>query len=232
MHNWRHFCRSVASALYAGAMSNNKPSLSTEELKSRYRAPILTAIFEGMPPPPPPELDPYLDAAARCFARYGLSRTSVQDVANEMGYNRATVYRKIGTVDAISRLLFAREVDRFLATLTQREWEPPWPGLIVELMAGTIEYVRAHPVVAKLLADEMDSTTVELATSLASARDQFIAGFAPPLRLGMQIGLLAQRDPEAIAEWIFRMLTSSIALPPVGDLRQVLSEVIVPVLSP
>ena len=39
----------------------------------------------GLPEPPPPDLDIYLDAAARCLARHGVGRTSVQDVARELG---------------------------------------------------------------------------------------------------------------------------------------------------
>lgn len=205
---------------------------SAGNLEALYRAPMMTSILAGMPKPPPADLDPYLDAAAKCFARYGIARTSVQDVAKEMGYNRATVYRKVGTVDAMSRLLFARDVDRFLATLTERDWEPPVPEMIVELIASTVEYIRAHPVIAKILADEVDSAANMLAKNLGFIHDHFIAGFTPPIEIGMQIGLLAQRNPIAVAEWVFRMLVTSVVLPPTGDLREMLRELFIPVLTP
>ena len=44
----------------------------------------------GVPAVPPPTLDPYLDAAARCFARHGLRRTRVTDIADEVGVSRVT----------------------------------------------------------------------------------------------------------------------------------------------
>ena len=44
----------------------------------------------GLPSLPPSSLDQYLDAASRCFARYGIRRVSVQDVAKELGVNRTT----------------------------------------------------------------------------------------------------------------------------------------------
>src|SRR3546814_18879186 len=53
----------------------------------------------GVPPVPAVELDPYLDAAARCFTRFGITRTRVPDVAAEVGVSRVTVYRPVGTVE-------------------------------------------------------------------------------------------------------------------------------------
>lgn len=205
---------------------------TTTEQHPPYAAPMMAAFVDGMPENPPAELDPYLDAAARCFARYGHSRTSVQDVANEMGYNRATVYKKVGTVDAITQLLFAREVHRYLDTMGDRDWGIPGPDTIVEILAVSVGYIREHPVVAKVLADEMASTAGVLAKNIGSLRDYFLAGMTTPITLGMQLGSLAQRDPTAVIEWIFRMLISLIVLPPVGDLRETLREFFIPVLTP
>lgn len=197
-----------------------------------YAAPMLAAFIDGMPEQPSAALDPYLDAAARCFARYGHSRTSVQDVANEMGYNRATVYKKVGTVEAMTQLLFAREVHRYLDTMGDRDWGVPGPDTVVEILAVTVDYIRAHPVVAKILADEMDSTAGVLAKNLGWLRDHFLAGMTTPMTVGMELGLLARRDPTAVIEWIFRMLISLIVLPPVGDIRETLRELFIPALTP
>ena len=70
----------------------------------------LPGLATGIPAPPPASLDPFLDAAARCFARHGIKRMSVQDVARELRVNRATVYRQIGNVDQQVRLLLARDL--------------------------------------------------------------------------------------------------------------------------
>src|SRR5579884_3492717 len=74
----------------------------------------------GVPPVPPEELDPYLDAAARCFGRFGISRTRVPDVAAEVGVSRVTVYRQVGTVEDMARMLLARDMHRLLMRSEER----------------------------------------------------------------------------------------------------------------
>ena len=36
-----------------------------------------------------------LDAAASCYARFGLAKTTAEDVAREAGVSRATLYNKL-----------------------------------------------------------------------------------------------------------------------------------------
>ncbi|MDP1794674.1 MAG: helix-turn-helix domain-containing protein, partial [Acidimicrobiales bacterium] len=94
----------------------------------------LPALASGIPAPPPASLDPFLDGAARCFARHGIKRTSVQDVAKELRVNRATVYRQIGNVDQQVRLLLARDLHRLLAALPATLSAASGPEAIVELL--------------------------------------------------------------------------------------------------
>src|SRR3546814_11660226 len=81
----------------------------------------LTAL--GLPPVPAAVLDPYLDAAASCFARHGLRRTRVTDIAEEVGVSRVTVYRQVGTTEDAARLPPARA----LARLVSSPLPPPLP---------------------------------------------------------------------------------------------------------
>src|SRR5437588_7365486 len=52
-------------------------------------APIEEAPAAG----PPEPAQRVVDAALRCFARWGVAKTTLDDVAREAGYSRATVYR-------------------------------------------------------------------------------------------------------------------------------------------
>jgi AcrR family transcriptional regulator len=56
--------------------------------------------------------DRILDAAERCFERWGAAKTSIDDVAAEAGLSRATVYRYIGNRSELITALGIRTWDR------------------------------------------------------------------------------------------------------------------------
>ena len=114
------------------------------------------ATVFGLPAPPSPQLDPYLDAAARCFARHGLRRTRVTDIADEVGVSRVTVYRQVGTTEDAARLLLARELDRLVASLLPKLAGARDADDIVEVIASAVDFAVEHPVMAKVLRDEAD----------------------------------------------------------------------------
>ena len=191
----------------------------------------LTAI--PFPPLPPATADPFLDAAARCFLRYGVRRTSMQDIAAEAGVERTTVYRQVGTKDSILRLLTAREIHRHLGTVLARTdlAGADTPRRIVRLVAEMCALVRDHPVMAKVLADERDLLGSGGA-ELGSVFDRIAAVTAPAIESAMADGLLARRDPVVLSQWIARISATVVLAPPPGDLEAFLAEVLLPALSP
>ena len=60
-------------------------------------------LAESLPGPPPASLDPVLDATVECIARHGLAKTSLSDIARELGVAPSTVYRKVGSVENAAR---------------------------------------------------------------------------------------------------------------------------------
>lgn len=185
----------------------------------------------GLPACPPEELDPFLDAARDCFLRYGVRRTSVQDVASVMRVNRTTVYRQVGNVESMVRLLMAREVHRHLGEALRRtDITDLTPENLVRLLAEMIRIVRAHPIVAKVLADERDLVG-EVAQSSTGVFGRMAAMITPAIAMAMAGGRLAERDPAAVAEWIARISATVLLSPPPGDLETFLAAVLVPALS-
>ena len=179
----------------------------------------LAAVVTGLDGPPRADLDPFLDAAARCFARHGLRRTSVQDVARELGVDRTTVYRQVGTIAQQARLLAARELQRLVESIPGRASQPVGPDGVIEIMASVIDDLRAHPVLAKVLADDTDTVTLSTLADLPPLLERVAGGLAPLLALAMDSGTLARRDPSILAEWLIRLVVTLVLVPPLTDLR-------------
>jgi AcrR family transcriptional regulator len=192
----------------------------------------LAFVVTGLDGPPRPDLDPFLNAAAKCFARHGLRRTSVQDVARELGVDRTTVYRQVGTIPQQARLLAARELQRLVTSLPGRAPQPVGPQGVIEIMASVIDDVRHHPVVAKLLADDTDTITLSTLADLPLLLERVAAGLAPMLSAAMEAGVLARRDPVILAEWLIRLVVTLVLVPPLTELRAFLSELLLPGLTP
>ncbi|MGI8794121.1 MAG: TetR/AcrR family transcriptional regulator [Acidimicrobiales bacterium] len=195
----------------------------------------LPGLAAGLPPAPPPDLDPYLDAAIRCFARYGVGRTTVQDIARELAVDRTTVYRRIGGIDDLTRALVARELRRLLAGLPAHipsEADPFGPEAIVELVTAAVSLARDHAVLAKVLADEQERIGPFLTKELATLIDRVATAIRPLLEMAMEQGGIARRDPRRLSEWLVRTGISVLVSPPRDDLRSFLSEVLVPALTP
>jgi AcrR family transcriptional regulator len=189
-------------------------------------------LLAQVPAPPAPELDPYLDAAARCFARHGLFRTSVQDVANELGVNRTTVYRQVGNIDQLARLLAVRDIHRMLISLAPQVVGLTGPEVLVEVMETVVVQARSHPVLEKVLSDEPLVVQVKVFADFSDLLDRVASLVAPLLRAAMDAGFLAQRDPMIVSEWLVRTAVSLILTLPAGGVRPFLAEVLVPALAP
>ncbi len=189
-------------------------------------------VDDGLPARPDRSLDVYLDAAVRCVERYGWERTSVRDVAREAGVERTTVYRHVGSMDHIFRLILAREVHLLIDAVPlgvpggQAGWEH-----VVELLAGAIEHALAHPVLAKVLADEPEVVAAILARGVGAIVERFVTTLSPLLAAAMDAGLVARRDPQVATEWIVRVGLSLLVTPPPSDLRSFLAAVIEPLLG-
>jgi AcrR family transcriptional regulator len=191
--------------------------------------PVLT---DRLPLPPDPALDPVLDAAARCLARHGISKTTLSDIAREMGVAPSTVYRKVGSVDNATMLLFAREAQRFLERIPTILSAATGPRAITMLMTDAIQTLAHDPVAAKVLRDEGDWMGRMVTRQLDHLLSQGVEVAAPLLAAAMAAGLIRTQDPERLAHWLLRIGLAALVAPPPGDLAIALDELLLPVLAP
>ena len=191
----------------------------------------LSEVVASIPEPPSAELDPYLDAAQRCFQRFGLSRTTVPDIAREARVSRSTVYRVAGTVEQIALKVVIRDLHRFLAEAPTYLVGAP-PDAVIDITTAFAQRWIDNPVVRRILEDDLDSVGVDLMREAPKALEPIADLISPLLEIGMRAGLVARRDPRILSEWISRMVFTVVVHPPPGDLRAYFAEILLPVLEP
>jgi AcrR family transcriptional regulator len=96
-----------------------------------------------------------LDAVFSCAERYGLSRTTIADVAKEARLSRQTLYRYFPGRHALLAALVLREEERIIASVKQaiephRELRPAMEAAFV----ATLKTFREHPLLDKVMATE------------------------------------------------------------------------------
>jgi AcrR family transcriptional regulator len=155
-----------------------------------------------------------LTAAEVCFSRYGVMKTTVEDVATEAKVTRATVYRYFEGRDDLVLGVLLMEAKRFLTKLQKRiAAQSNISDAIVEGVLFTVEAVRADTNLALLFAPE----TAGVTESIVGASDTLFATTSEFLRPYFEAAqaagtLRAEVDIDEAAEWIVRCIISLITV--------------------
>jgi len=175
-----------------------------------------------------------LDALERCLTRYGVGRTSMTDIAREMGVARTTLYRQVGSLEEAMALMSSRRFHRFLDELIELSAQGITVDTFVEVIVRTVRSALTDPVAQRILHDEPNLLGEYLANgSLAVLAGQITELLTPVVRAAMSIGLLRSTDPSMAAGWIVRVVLALGAMPPPDDqLDDTVRFVLQPMLDP
>jgi AcrR family transcriptional regulator len=189
---------------------------------------------DRLPPRPAADLDRVLDAVERCLARYGVRRTSMTDIAHEMGVARTTLYRQVSSLQEAMALMSSRRFHRFLDELVELGTRGISVNTFVEVIVRTVRSALADPVAQRVLSDEPELLGEYLTSgSLTSLAAQVTELLTPVLGAAMGTGLIRMSDPEMAAGWIVRIVLSLGAVPPPADeLEATVRFVLLPLLDP
>lgn len=188
-------------------------------------------LVERLPGPPPAALDPVLDATVTCVARHGYAKTSLSDIARELGVAPSTVYRKVASVENAVGLVLAREGARMLERLPEVVAGIEGPRVITVFLAEALTAGAQHPMVAKVMSDP--DWVGRLATRrLEESLAESAAASAVLLERAMDGGYIRRQDPLALAHWIARISLVCLLAPPPGDLLEALDHLLLPLLQP
>lgn len=161
-----------------------------------------------------------LEAAYACVARFGMAKTTVEDVVKESGVSRATIYRYFpGGRDDLIREVVAWEAGRFMGRLAEAvAGAPDLVSLIEESLRFGHRALLQHEVLQKVLATEPERLIPMLTVD---QRPLVIAkAFLHPYieRAGERGDLREGVDVEEATEYVARMLLSIAGSPGNVDL--------------
>jgi AcrR family transcriptional regulator len=181
------------------------------------------------------------DAMLACVARWGVTKTTLEDVAREAGCGRATIYRTFqGGKGQVLRAVLVREAARFesevTAALAGSEDAPVDPDDLTEVLtAGVVaaaRFLAGHAALDHLLAHEPDVVLPHVAFHRLAGLFALVGDFAVP-HLARFVG---DGEPaHRAAEWLARVVLTYVLNPSDGvDLtdpvaaRHLLSTYVVP----
>jgi AcrR family transcriptional regulator len=166
--------------------------------------------------------DRVLEGALVCIGRYGMAKTTVDDVARASGVSRATIYRYYpGGREQVVADVVAWEVGRFFRRLGEAvAAAPDLASLVDEALRFAHRAVAGHDVLQRVLASEPQRLLPVLTVS-SDRILPLVGGFLVPylereraagrLRPGVEV--------ERAADFLARMLLSWISAPGAWDLE-------------
>ena len=155
-----------------------------------------------------------IDAALRCIARWGVGKTTLDDVAREASCSRATIYRQFpGGKDALLGAIARTELARFFSGLARTFDEA---ADLEDLLVGGVVYasraIAGHEALQFVLAYEPEVVLPKVAFRQADRVLTAVSAFAAPY-LAPHVG-----DEEAprVAEWVGRLVLTYTLAPADG----------------
>ena len=152
-----------------------------------------------------------VDATLRCLARQGTAKTTLDDVAQEAGLSRATVYRVFpGGKDAVMAAVVDTEVARFFSGLAVAMGEAR--DLEEALVAGMVEAARRiseHRALAYLFEHEPGVLLPHLAFGEMDKLLYEASRFTAPFLARW----LEPRQASRVAEWAARIVLTYVTNP-------------------
>jgi AcrR family transcriptional regulator len=163
-----------------------------------------------------------LAATYACVARFGMGKTTVEDVVKESGISRASIYRWFpGGKDQLLRETVGWEMNRFFARLAEAVYDAPdFATLLEQGLAFARRALQEHDVLQKVLETEPERL-LPLITVEQDRVLRFITAFLLPyIERDQRAGRIRDDvDLEAAAAFVGRMVLSLIGSPGRWDLE-------------
>ncbi|WP_425826888.1 TetR/AcrR family transcriptional regulator [Streptomyces fractus] len=176
-----------------------------------------------------------IDATARCVDRHGVTKTTLSDVAGELGVTRQTVYRHFGRLSDIIAEVAAQGAESFVdLMITHLQGITDPAEAVVEGMVFCVRTIPTEPRLSLLL--QLGDTTAFGRGATTSDTIVYGAKMLQRFPVDWAAAGIGEEDLDGLAEVIMRLLTSLLQHPgePPQDearLRTLLNRWLAPALS-
>jgi AcrR family transcriptional regulator len=160
-----------------------------------------------------------LAAAPRCIARWGLTKTTLDDLAREAGCSRASIYRHFpgGKDQVLVAALLYEEARLFGELAPHLEAAESLEDLLVIGLSGAARFLDDNEALQYLMDHEPEVVLPHIAFDRVGPMLHRVSAFAGPYLERF----LAPRDAAEVAQWVTRLLLSYTLRPSEHvDLRQ------------
>jgi len=151
-----------------------------------------------------------ITATLRCIARWGLTKTTLDDVAREAGVSRATVYRIVpGGKEGLMNLVAAAELNRFFASLDSAVKDVDnLEDTLIAAVVTAARHLEEHGALRFMITHEPDLILPRFAFTNLDLILTNVRIFAAPY-IEQWLG----DDAGATAEWVARIVLSYVVTP-------------------
>lgn len=164
--------------------------------------------------PAPAARDRIVDAALDCFRRYGIAKTTVEDVARAAGVSRPTVYRQFrgGRDEIVLEVLVRRGAVHYARIGRVMDRHPDLGDAVVAGVHEAIEAARSDEYLSMLIAPENAGLTALVVSASETMRTATRLLLEPVCERARAAGTLRpDLDLDDAAEWLVRIVTSFVA---------------------
>ncbi len=172
------------------------------------------------------EMEAVLDAAADCYLRFGVAKTTAADIAHRAGMSRATLYRRYGSHEAIFLAVLTRESEAMARDAEVHLGNIDDPSeRVIEGMLFAIEEIGRRPVHAAVFTSDSAGWAATQALPLAALHALGESGIRPLLGPAQDPALVddpdtADQTMADLVDWMLRVLISYAAVPGRGELTR------------
>ena len=157
-----------------------------------------------------------LAATYACVARFGMGKTTVEDVVKESGVSRASIYRLFpGGKDQLLRETVGWEMNHFFGRLAEAVYDAPdFASLLEEGLVFAHRSIQEHEVLRKVLETEPERLLPLITVEQHRVLDFITAFLLPYLEREQRSGRVRPGiDLEAATEYVARLVLSLIGSP-------------------